>query len=240
MLSILTHDPVPGETRLPDLRPEVEPKVIHVEPAAEKKVEAAHEETQVEEVNISESVEYLDPEQQFEIVLGKRQVASVLFVATVIVAVFSSFAYLAGEAIAAKKPAPVAAAAPDAAPPAAPAVVADPLLQADVVDAQPKPEPPVFANPKLGSVYLQMGAVEKGIGVIFAEGLRKHGFDAFVAPGPNDHIFRVLIGPIPDPRSYERVKDSVDKLGIGTFGKKYVQDNAQSTPTQQTPQRTTP
>ena len=84
-----------------------------------------------------------------------------------------------------------------------------------------------------------MGAVEKGIGLIFAEGLRKHGFDAFVAPGPNDHIFRVLIGPLRTPQEYERTKQAVDQLGIGTFGKKYVQESA-AAPPGPAPQRTTP
>ena len=62
--------------------------------------------------------------------------------------------------------------------------------------ACPVPEAPLFAEPKAGSVYIQMGAVEKGVSVIFAEGLRKRGLPAFVAPGPSEKIFRVLIGPL--------------------------------------------
>ena len=38
---------------------------------------------------------------------------------------------------------------------------------------------------------------ERGMAMILAEGLRGHGFDSFVAPGPNEKIFRVLIGPLP-------------------------------------------
>jgi hypothetical protein len=215
MISILTHEPTPAPEAL---APEARPEDVTIEVQAEP--------LRVEESPAPESP--AEPAEEFEIVLGRRQVASVLFVATVIIVAFSAFSYLAGEIVSKKAapaiipPAPVAAAQPVA--------VADPLLQADLVEAPPKPEAPLFADPKIGAVYLQMGAVEKGIGLIFAEGLRKHGFDAFVAPGPNDHIFRVLIGPIPDPRSYERTKEAVDKLGIGTFGKKYVQDTANPAP----------
>jgi hypothetical protein len=159
---------------------------------------------------------------EFEIVLGRTQLASVLFVATVVVAVFSSFAYLAGKSIA---PAPktvierVVEPAP-AAPPAAKLVTTA--------------ESPIFAEPKQGALYLQMGAVEKGIAVIFAEGLRKHGFDAFVAPGPNDHIFRVLIGPLADQAAYERTRKSTNDLGLNTFGRKFPQEtqNAGHSPAQ--------
>src|SRR5689334_2883758 len=46
-----------------------------------------------------------DKTDEFEIVMGRRQVASVLFVATVIVAVLSSVSYLAGKSLSPKKPA---------------------------------------------------------------------------------------------------------------------------------------
>jgi cell division septation protein DedD len=155
--------------------------------------------------------------EEFEIVLGARQVASVLFVATVILAVISSIAYLAGKTSTPKK---VEAAAP--APPA-------PMLQATITQAPtpaPKPaapDPPLFADPVNGAVYLQMGAVEKGIALIFAEGLRRRGFTAFAAPGPKEHIFRVLIGPIPDSETYRKTKEAVDEIGLSTFARKYQQ-----------------
>jgi cell division septation protein DedD len=152
--------------------------------------------------------------EEFEIVLGARQVASVLFVATVIVAVISSIAYLAGKTSTPKK---VEAAAP--APPA-------PMLQATLTQApppKPAPEAPLFADPVNGAMYLQMGAVEKGIAVIFTEGLRRRGFTAFAAPGPKEHIFRVLIGPIPDSETYRKTKEAVDEIGLSTFARKYQQ-----------------
>jgi cell division septation protein DedD len=66
-----------------------------------------------------------------------------------------------------------------------------------------------------------MGAVEKGVAVIFAEGLRKRGLPSFVAPGPNERIFRVLIGPFPDQAAYQHAKDTVEQIGLSTFARRY-------------------
>jgi len=147
----------------------------------------------------------------FEIVLGRRQLASVLFVATVAIAVFSSIGYVAGKSLA---PAPKridvvrTVMVPQSAP--APAV---------------KPEPPLFAEPLPGPLYLQMGAVEKGVAVIFAEGLRKHGFDAFVASGPNERIFRVLIGPLPDEQAYAKARNAAGAIGLNIFAERFNSKN---------------
>ncbi len=150
--------------------------------------------------------------EEFEFVLGRRQVASLLFVATVVLMVCVTVAYLAGKSV-----------APKAAPARAAAVTPEPEPPPIVLNQEPAPavEAPLFADPKNGAVYIQMGAVEKGVSVIFAEGLRKHGLQAFVAPGPSEKIFRVLIGPLPDPASYLRAKDTVDKIGLATFARRF-------------------
>lgn len=170
--------------------------------------EEAHEIPVLQPIEFVEEAETGD----FELVMGRRQLASVLFVATVMLAIFSAVSYLAGKSYA---------------PP--PKVIE--RIQIRTVPAPPSPaapaaparsDRPVFADPRNGALYLQMGAVEKGIAVVFVDGLRKEGFDAFVAPGPNDHIFRVLIGPL-DSAAYTRVKQSVDELGLSTFARKYQQ-----------------
>lgn len=150
---------------------------------------------------------------EFEIVLGRRQLASVLFVATVAIAVFSSLSYLAGKALA---------------PPGKTITKTIEVVRTELSPAgetlltpSVNIEPPLFAEPRQGPLYLQMGAVEKGIAVIFAEGLRKHGFDAFVATGPNDHIFRVLIGPLADQPAYEKARNGMDAIGLSTFARRY-------------------
>jgi cell division septation protein DedD len=168
---------------------------------------------------------------EYEIVLGRRQIASLLFIAIVLAVVFSAVSYLAGRTAAPKPvqlppaPPPVAAITP-----VAPA--ATPVIEAttSVLPAEPalpiakrdnKAEPPMFAEPVPGAVYLQMGAVDKGMAMVFAAGLRRYGFDGFVAPGPNEKIFRVLIGPLPDPDSFRRAKAAVDAIDLGTFARRY-------------------
>lgn len=158
---------------------------------------------------------------EYEIVIGRRQMASLLFVAVVVVVAFSAVSYLAGKSLA-PKPAP----APEplitiAAPASVETPPAEPVPQ-PVPVAKAKTEAPLFADPQSGALYLQLGAVEKGVAVIMVEGLRKREFSAFVAPGPNDHIFRVLIGPL-DTQSYQRAKDAVDQLGLSAFARKYQQ-----------------
>ena len=153
---------------------------------------------------------------EFEIVLGRRQIASVLFVATVVLVAFSAISYLAGKSLAPKPAAPAVSIAPPIAIPQR-----EPIPQPQA--AAPAPvERPLFGDPKSGALYLQLGAVEKGVAIIMAEGLRKRTLDAFVAPGPNDHVFRVLIGPL-DAESYKRTKDAVDEIGLSTFARKYQQ-----------------
>ena len=149
---------------------------------------------------------------EFEFVLGRRQIASLLFVATVILMVCVAISYMAGKAM--SETAPAAA-------PATVAVVREPDPPPIVLNQESAPEAPLFGNPKDGSIYIQMGAVEKGVSIIFAEGLRKHGLAAFVAPGPSEKIFRVLIGPLPDLAAYVKAKDTVDKIGLASFARKF-------------------
>jgi cell division septation protein DedD len=205
--------------------------ILHVDlPAEEARAQASPPPPEPVEAVAEDDPAPEEAPEEFEIVLGRRQVASVLFVASVVVVVFSAASYLAGRALTPKPvaPAPVTAAIPE------PTVV--PVLDATVVKAAdapavvpesnialPKsgPEAALFANPAPGAVYLQMGAVEKGVAVIMIEGLRKRGFVAFAAPGPNDVSFRVLIGPLPDADAFRRAKDQVDQIGLNSFVRKY-------------------
>lgn len=157
----------------------------------------------------------------YEIVMGRRQIASVLFLGTVILVAFSAASYLAGKSTAPPKTVVVTVPAP------APAIipVAAPVVPAPVAEKpkpQSAPEAPLFGDAKPGSLYIQLGAVEKGVAIIMAEGLRKEGLNAFVAPGPNDRIFRVLIGPL-DGDGYKKAKDAVDSLGLMQFARKAQQ-----------------
>jgi len=168
-----------------------------------------------------------DATTEFEIVLGRAQIASWLFVGVIAVAICSSLTYLAGERIAADNAAALSIPAPPP-PPPAPALPtgsqAVELPQASIMATQKaaqSPAAPLFAQPEMGKVYIQIGAVERGMAMLLAEGLRTHGFDSFVAPGPNDKIFRVLIGPLPDPAAFRQAMLTVNALDLANFARKY-------------------
>jgi cell division septation protein DedD len=160
----------------------------------------------------SPTVEAAAGPQEFEFVLGRRQVASLLFVASVILMVCIAASYMTGKAMAPKTSPPV---------PQQTVAPREPEPPPIVLNQEPVPDGPLFAEPKAGSVYIQMGAVEKGVSVVFAEGLRRRGLPAFVAPGPSEKIFRVLIGPLPDPAAYVKAKETVDQIGLATFARRF-------------------
>ncbi len=176
----------------------------------------------------SHAVSHVDEDfADFEIVVGRRQIAGASLVAIVLLAVFSGVSYLIGKSMG-----PTAAVVATPAPVGQSPVGQLPVTQTAPPAPSPAPGPiaatestttsaPVFASAIPGKVYLQVGAIEKGLGGIWAEGLRTHGLDAFVAPGPNDKEWRVLIGPLPDPKAFQRAKDTLDRLGVLTFGRRY-------------------
>ena len=169
---------------------------------------------------------------EYEIVLGRAQIASWLFVGVVAVAICSSLAYLAAEKIAAKKIAAISRSAAPPAPVLPPPVAASAELPQASILVTPKtdlaslvknqkPAAPVFAEPEMGKVYIQIAAVERGMAMLLTEGLRSHGFDSFVAPGPNDKVFRVLIGPLPDPAAFRQAMVTVNAMDLANFARKY-------------------
>jgi cell division septation protein DedD len=80
---------------------------------------------------------------------------------------------------------------------------------------------PLFADPVPGAIYIQTGAVEKGVAAVIAEGLRTHGLNSFVAPGPSGKIFRVLIGPFHDEQAYKQARKTVDSIDLQNFARSY-------------------
>jgi cell division septation protein DedD len=165
-----------------------------------------------------------DSPEDYELVVGRRQIAGLMFLALVVVAVCSGGSYLAGKAISVNREAPTEPVIKIEQPAPSPA----PMLEATVVRgpavAVPAPtvsEAPLFANPNPQAIYIQVGAVEKGIAVILAEGLRKHSLDSFVAPGPGTKSYRVLIGPFPDAEAYQKARNVVAELGLDNFARRY-------------------
>jgi len=164
--------------------------------------------------------------EEFELVVGRRQAAALTFLALVVVALCSGASYLAGKAIAPREEAPVPLIKLEQ--PTAPlieATIVPPMLAAQIAPTATLPSPlveaPLFASPVAQAIYIQVGAVDKGVATILAEGLRKHALDSFVAPGPSDKAFRVLIGPFPDAEAYQKAQAVVDQLGLASFARRY-------------------
>src|SRR5580704_12391337 len=97
-----------------------------------------------ERVERLETTEPIPVPPEFEFVLGRRQVASLLFVFSIILMICVAASYVAGKAM---SPRTAAAAS---APPAV--VVREPEPPPIVLNQEPVPEAPVFADPKAGSV----------------------------------------------------------------------------------------
>jgi cell division septation protein DedD len=178
----------------------------------------------LDEPEPQEAAEPLAPEvgsdEEFELVVGRRQVAAMTFLALVVVAVCSGGSYLAGKAISAREePGPLIAIEQPAA--ASPAPVLEATIVAPPVAATPAADAPLFASPNPKAIYIQVGSVEKGVAVILAEGLRKHALDSFVAPGPSGKAFRVLIGPFADAEAYQKARNIVDQIGLSSFARRY-------------------
>ena len=182
------------------------------------RAEPVLETTPIPDVPSAEEVTPQDEQPgEFEIVLGRGQVAVLLFLALMVVAVFSGLSYFTGRKVSATATAPPPRVVTKPAP-AAPL----PVLKAPEKTAAPAPiipisNEPVFRDPQPGEVFLQMAAVEKGVAGVFAEGLRRMGFPSIVAPGPSDRIFRVLIGPVKGEAQMAQIRKSLDAAGLSTF-----------------------
>jgi cell division septation protein DedD len=116
-------------------------------------------------------------------------------------------------------PAPAAAVAAEVTPAPAPVMPASSAAVAPI--AKPAAESPLFASPVPQAIYIQVGAVEKGVATVIAEGLRKHALDSFVAAGPTEKTFRVLIGPFADGEAYQKAQSVVDQIGLASFARRY-------------------
>ena len=80
---------------------------------------------------------------------------------------------------------------------------------------------PNVTQPQPG-MYIQVLALGKPEAEVLADVLAKKGFHAMVAPGPNEKLFRVLVGPAKDAGDVGRLKGDLEKAGFkDAFPKKY-------------------
>jgi len=118
-------------------------------------------------------------------------------------------------------PEPAAPAATPAKPaPTSPAPVAAPKQMAPPASAAKTDQ--LHADAQPGQTYLQVVAVKKEDAENIAVILRKKGFlQAIVAPGPNEAIFRVLVGPLQDAAALSKTRMDLEAIGFKSMVRKY-------------------
>jgi hypothetical protein len=170
----------------------------------------------------------------YEFVIGRLQMASLAFIALVLITVFSAVAYYVGRM---SSPGAAQAKETKSVPKAEPVALPADASRASKGEIKAAVEPsargilatpnaaPMFAEPQKDVLYLQLGAVDKGTALIFAEGLRTHNLPAFVGPNPDGKIFRVLIGPLTGNEAYTKAKAVTDALSLTTFPKRFAEQD---------------
>ncbi|HYP15378.1 MAG TPA: SPOR domain-containing protein [Bryobacteraceae bacterium] len=102
---------------------------------------------------------------------------------------------------------------------------AQPDVKPDSGPASPAgadPDGASVAQPKIGETYVQVMATAKPEAELITEMLTKRGFRAHVAEGPDEKLFRVLVGPATDPAVLAKWKADLIAAGFTkSFVKKY-------------------
>jgi cell division septation protein DedD len=151
-------------------------------------------------------------EGQFELVLGHRQIVRLVLMAAGLMAMVSATAYLSAVST---EPAPMIVEK---------VVPVAPPIEAVIAKApEPIPGPAVISYVPLieGRTYLQMAALDRGVADVFVEFLRRNGFPAVVAPGPDATLYRVLVGPLGDATDMAVMQMRLKQAGYGSFARKY-------------------
>ena len=71
-----------------------------------------------------------------------------------------------------------------------------------------------------GDTYLQVAAVDRGMAEVLVEVLHRKGFQAEVAFGATEDVFRVIVGPAKDDAALARTKADLQAAGFTSFVKK--------------------
>ena len=112
------------------------------------------------------------------------------------------------------------AAAPQPVP--APAPVVSEVKEAPAADephesrpsTPPSPRKWTVSNPQPGERYLQLAALGPHATDWYVPELESKGMHPIVAPGPEERVFRILIGPFPDRVERKRRQEALDAAGI--------------------------
>ncbi len=82
-----------------------------------------------------------------------------------------------------------------------------------------RPAVTATGEPGSGQTFLQVVASTRPDCEIIVDVLKRKGFTALVAPGPNNDLFRVLVGPLSDAATISRTRTELEAAG---FQKPYL------------------
>lgn len=188
---------------------------------------------------------------EFEMVLGNKQLLTIFFLVIILLGVFFTMGYVLGRnsgpvdaaatsaaeasrdaRLAGKQTAMVEPAGGPAADenrrayPRSSTVPAAP--QTELAKSGEVPEPVEIVPQATGGIeprpgtYIQVLAVARPEAELLTEVLVKKGFRAFVAAGPNEELFRVLVGPTRDSADTIKTKAELAEAGFAkAFVKKF-------------------
>ncbi|MDP2997055.1 MAG: SPOR domain-containing protein [Bryobacterales bacterium] len=132
-----------------------------------------------------------------------------------------------GSPVAAAKPAarptptgsaPERVAAP---PPPAAKPVAEPVKPAAAPSGPASVAGSGLVQPEPGQTYLQVAAVRRPDADTLVSELRKKEFSAGVTAGPNETLFRVVVGPLKDSAEVNRQRTRLKELGFDPMVKRF-------------------
>jgi len=69
-------------------------------------------------------------------------------------------------------------------------------------------------EPAPGQSFLQVVASTRPDCEVIVDVLKKKGFTAMVAPGPNETLFRVLVGPLKDAATITKTRSDLEAAGF--------------------------
>jgi len=171
--------------------------------------------------------------------IGPRQITAWLFCGVLAFGIVGSGAYFAVRVVSAKsapaapKTQPVPPPAPQPVAKSVPAPEPPKVVPPPVVPAQTPPTQPVQSQPAptrstleitpaemTGHIFLQVGAVERGLVDVYVKQLARNGFTVRVAEGPSDSVKRILLGPL-ERSEIEAKQAALKEAGFSSFQRNY-------------------
>lgn len=163
------------------------------------------------------------PMQETEIVLGRRQMASVAFVVVVFLALVAGLSYLIGRASGTTAAVPMPPVAMEELPVAPPVELVDVPEPVAEVPAPPVPADitTMYATPQAGERYLQIGSVQRGVAGVMVQGLRAQGLTAIATQQATADGHKVLVGPFADEAEMNAAQEKLNAMDLVWFIRDY-------------------